>query len=149
VANEPVVDAAAIVPGDVLGVQKGDAAPMVDATSGQPAVTSSVILWSSALISAAVDNIPFVAAMIPVIREVGPQLAGAEHLVNVLWWSLALGTCLGGNGTLIGASANLTVAGLAQRHGMPFSFWTYTKTAFPLMLMSVLISQVYLHWRYL
>ena len=69
--------------------------------------------------------------------------------MNVLWYALSLGACLGGNGTLIGASANLTVAGLAERQGVPFSFWTYTKTAFGLMLVSVALSQVYLMVRYL
>src|SRR5574341_937733 len=122
---------------------------VLDATHGSLSLASSVILWSSAFLSAVVDNIPFVAAMIPLIREVGPQLAGGEHLVNVLWWSLSLGACLGGKGTLIGASANLTVAGLAERQGVKFSFWTYTKTAFPLMLVSVIISQAYLFLRYL
>lgn len=122
---------------------------VLTATQGKLVVASSVILWSSAILSAVVDNIPFVAAMIPLIREVGPQLAGGAHLVNVLWWSLSLGACLGGNGTLIGASANLTVAGLAERQGVPFSFWTYTKTAFPLMLMSIVLAQAYLLLRYL
>ena len=87
--------------------------------------------------------------MIPLIRDVGPRLAGDPRLVNVLWYALSLGACLGGNGTLIGASANLTVAGLAERQGGPFSFWTYTKTAFGLMLVSVAPSQVYLMVRYL
>jgi Na+/H+ antiporter NhaD/arsenite permease-like protein len=119
------------------------------ATHGSLTLASSVILWSSALLSAVVDNIPFVAAMVPLIRDVGPRLAGDPHLVNVLWWSLSLGACLGGNGTLIGASANLTVAGLAERQGVAFSFWTYTKTAFGLMLLSVAASQVYLMVRYL
>ncbi len=122
---------------------------VLDATQGKLVLASTVILWSSAILSAVVDNIPFVAAMIPLIREVGPQLAGGAHLVNVLWWSLSLGACLGGNGTLIGASANLTVAGLAERQGVPFSFWTYTKTAFPLMLISIVICQGYLMLRYL
>jgi len=121
----------------------------LDATHGSLPLASSVILWSSAFLSAVVDNIPFVAAMIPLIREVGPQLAGGEHLVNVLWWSLSLGACLGGNGTLIGASANLTVAGLAERQGVKFGFWTYTKTAFWLMLISIIICQAYLFLRYL
>ena len=119
------------------------------ATHGSLTLASSVILWSSALLSAVVDNIPFVAAMIPLIRDVGPRLAGDPHMVNVLWYALSLGACLGGNGTLIGASANLTVAGLAERQGVPFSFWTYTKTAFGLMLVSVGVSQAYLMVRYL
>ena len=119
------------------------------ATHGSLTLASSVILWTSAVLSAVVDNIPFVAAMIPLIKDVGPRMAGDPHLVNVLWWSLSLGACLGGNGTLIGASANLTVAGLAERQGVRFSFWTYTKTAFGLMLLSVAAAQAYLMVRYL
>ena len=76
-----------------------------------------------------------------------PQLAGGGD-VNVLWWALALGACLGGNGTLVGASANLTVAGLAERQGVPFKFLAYTRIAFPVMLLSIVIAQVYMYLRY-
>ena len=76
-----------------------------------------------------------------------PTFGGEEGLLP-LWWALSLGACLGGNGTLIGASANLTVAGLAERAGVPFRFMTYTLHAFPLMVMSVAISHVYLWLRY-
>ena len=65
-----------------------------------------------------------------------------------LWWCLSLGACLGGNGTLIGASANLTVAGLSERAGVPFRFLTYTYYAFPMMLVSIAICHVYVWWRY-
>jgi Na+/H+ antiporter NhaD/arsenite permease-like protein len=116
-------------------------------TGGSLLVAVSVILWSSAILSAIVDNIPFVAAMIPLLKDVGPQLAGDGN-VNVLWWALALGACLGGNGTLVGASANLTVAGLSERQGIPFRFLTYTKVGFPVMLLSIVIAQVYLYLRY-
>jgi len=78
----------------------------------------------------------------------GPELGGEEALLP-LWWALSLGACLGGNGTLIGASANLTVAGIAQRNGIRFDFWTYTKYAAPLALMSIVICQIYLWLRYL
>ena len=119
-------------------------------TGGSVVLAASVILWSAAILSAFVDNIPFVAAMIPLLKDVGPQLAaGNPHGVGVLWWALSLGACLGGNGTLIGASANLTVAGLAERQGIPFKFMEYTKIAFPLMLMSILLAQGYLYFRYL
>ncbi len=118
-------------------------------TGGSLVVAASVILWSSAILSAVIDNIPFVATMIPLIKDVGPELAGGAHNVEVLWWALALGACLGGNGTLIGASANLTVAGLAERQGIAFKFLKYTKVAFPLMLMSIAMAQVYLFVRYL
>lgn len=116
-------------------------------TGGDFTLTGVSILWASAVLSAIVDNIPFVATMIPLIKSMAPAFGGPETLLP-LWWCLSLGACLGGNGTLIGASANLTVAGIAERNGIPFSFATYTKIAFPLMLVHVAIAQVYLWWRY-
>ena len=85
--------------------------------------------------------------MIPLIKSMGPALGGNAALMP-LWWSLALGACLGGNGTLIGASANLVVAGFAERAGTPIRFVPYLKTAFPLMLLSIAISHVYVYFRY-
>jgi Na+/H+ antiporter NhaD/arsenite permease-like protein len=111
-------------------------------------VTTLTILWGSAFLSAIVDNIPFVAAMIPLIRGIGPHFGGADQ-VNVLWWALSLGACLGGNATLIGASANLAVAGIAEKNGIDFRFMTYTGHAFGLMLISVAICNIYLWLRYL
>lgn len=136
----------------VAGVERAGVIDLVahwvlDATGGRPALAMSAILWSGALLSAVVDNIPFVAAMIPLIKDAGPQLAGNHH-INVLWWALALGACLGGNGTLIGASANVTAAGLAERQGIPFRFGTFTKTAFPLMILTIVLAQIYLLLRY-
>jgi len=104
--------------------------------------TAVAILWGSAVLSAIVDNIPFVAAMIPLIKQMAPHLGGPQRIMP-LWWALSLGACLGGNGTLIGASANLTVAGIAKRNGVEFSFLTYTKYAFGLMFIGVAISHVY------
>lgn len=124
------------------------ASGLVDITGGDRTVTAIVILWSSAVLSAIIDNIPFVATMIPMIKNMAPSMGGPEALVP-LWWALSLGACLGGNGTLVGASANLTVAGLAERAGVKFSFLTYTKLAFPLMLGSVAIAHVYLYLAYL
>jgi Na+/H+ antiporter NhaD/arsenite permease-like protein len=106
------------------------------------------MLWVSAILSAIIDNIPFVATMIPVIQNMAPTFGGEQALLP-LWWSLSLGACLGGNGTLIGASANLTVAGIGERAGVPFRFLEFAKVAFPLMLISIAISHVYLEWRYL
>jgi Na+/H+ antiporter NhaD/arsenite permease-like protein len=120
---------------------------LLAATGGDFAATAYAILWGSAVLSAIVDNIPFVATMIPLIKAMAPTF-GAEHL-QPLWWALSLGACLGGNGTLIGASANLTVAGIAERNGIEFSFLTYTKYAFGLMLLSVAICHAYLWLRYL
>ena len=106
------------------------------------------MLWVSAILSAIIDNIPFVATMIPVIQNMAPTFGGEEALLP-LWWALSLGACLGGNGTLIGASANLTVAGIGERAGVPFRFLEFAKVAFPLMLISIAIAHVYLEWRYL
>src|SRR5947207_3868043 len=121
---------------------------LVAATGGNMASAGYAILWVSAFLSAIVDNIPFVATMIPLIKSMAPAYGGLDN-IEPLWWCLSLGACLGGNGTLIGASANLTVAGIAERNGVPFGFLTYTKHAFGLMLVSVGISTLYLWWRYL
>lgn len=120
---------------------------LLAATGGDFKVTGYSILWSSAFLSAIVDNIPFVATMIPLIKSMASAFGGEEALMP-LWWCLSLGACLGGNGTLIGASANLTVAGIAERNGIPFRFMTYTRIAFPLMLIHVAICNVYVWWRY-
>ena len=133
---------------DTVGVLDLAAHQLIRLTGGDPANTAIAILWGSAILSAIVDNIPFVAAMIPLIRDLGPHLGSPEQLLP-LWWALSLGACLGGNGTLIGASANLTVAGIAERNGVDFRFMTYIKHAFGLMLISVAISHVYLWLRYL
>ncbi|WP_248927340.1 ArsB/NhaD family transporter [Paenibacillus hamazuiensis] len=118
----------------------------IDVTGGDVAKASFLILWMSAIASAFLDNIPFVATMIPMIQEMG--LMGVDRL-EPLWWSLALGACLGGNGTLIGASANLIVAGLSSKEGHPISFMTYLKIGFPLMIMSIVIANLYILIRYL
>ena len=120
---------------------------LVAVTGGTMSGAGYAILWSSAILSAIIDNIPFVATMIPMIKGMAPALGG-EAAIEPLWWCLSLGACLGGNGTLIGASANLTVAGIAERNGVPFKFWTYTAYAFPMMLVSVAISHVYVWLRY-
>ena len=129
------------------GLLKLLADQLLAATGGDFKTTGISILWASAVLSAIVDNIPFVATMIPLIKSMAPAFGGPDALMP-LWWRLSLGACLGGNGTLIGASANLTVAGIAERNGIPFRFMAYTKIAFPLMLIHVAISHVYLMWRY-
>lgn len=130
-------------------VETGVIAKMAQAaiewTGGDPLNTSILILWLSAIASAFVDNIPFVATMIPMIKEMGAL--GISNL-EPLWWSLALGACLGGNGTLIGASANVIVAGLAAKEGHPISFIGFLKVAFPLMILSIIMSHAYLYLRY-
>jgi Na+/H+ antiporter NhaD/arsenite permease-like protein len=137
----------------VHGVEKAGlismmAQALIDFTQGNFPLTAVLILWSSAIASAFIDNIPFVATMIPLIKALGPAFGGDAALLP-LWWALSLGACLGGNGTLIGASANLVVAGLAERAGVSFRFVAYLKVAFPLMLLSIVLSHAYLWWRYL
>ena len=119
---------------------------LMKVTAGNSVATAMVILWLSAIASAFVDNIPFVATMIPLIKEMGTM--GVANL-EPLWWSLALGACLGGNGTLIGASANVIVVGLAAQEGYSISFMKYFKVAFPLMILSIVISSIYIYLRYL
>ncbi|WP_094605863.1 putative transporter [Sporomusa silvacetica DSM 10669] len=114
-------------------------------THGDLQQTSLLVLWVSAISSAFIDNIPFVATMIPMIQEMG-QLSGMN--LEPMWWSLSLGACLGGNGTLIGASANVIVAGIADKNRIPLTFNYYLKIAFPLMIVSIIISHIYLYWRY-
>ena len=121
-------------------------------TAGNFTITVLAILWVSAILSAIVDNIPFVATMIPMIKGMLPvfQQTGIPlEQTEALWWALSLGACLGGNGTLIGASANLIVAGIAERNGVPFRFLPFLKVAFPLMILQVLISTIYVWMRYL
>lgn len=122
------------------------AAQAIELTDGDIVATSMLILWLSAIASAFLDNIPFVATMIPLIQEMGNM--GVSDL-EPLWWSLALGACLGGNGTLIGASANLIVAGMAGKEGHPIKFVQFMKYGFPLMLLSIVLASVYVFLRYL
>jgi len=118
----------------------------VELTAGNLTATAMLILWMSAIASAFVDNIPFVATMIPMIKEMSHM--GITNL-EPLWWSLALGACLGGNGTLVGASANVVVASMAAQEGYQLSFLKFMKLAFPLMILSIAISSVYIYLRYL
>ncbi|MFC1630375.1 MAG: ArsB/NhaD family transporter [Arenicellales bacterium] len=120
---------------------------VIELTDGDKMVTAMSILFVSATASAIVDNIPFVATMIPLIKNMAASFGGAEQL-QPIWWSLALGSCLGGNGSLVGASANLIVAGFAERSGQPIRFLPFLLMAFPLMMMSVLVSSIYVYFRY-
>ncbi|RJQ28127.1 MAG: hypothetical protein C4589_07150 [Peptococcaceae bacterium] len=128
------------------GVIEAIAKYSLEVTGGAMLPTGMLILWLSAVASAFVDNIPFVATMIPLIQDMG-RLGGITDL-NFLWWSLSLGACLGGNGTIIGASANVVVIGMAEKRGAPISFTGFMKVAFPLMLMSIVLSMAYLVFWY-
>lgn len=128
------------------GVIKMMAAEAIEITHGNVPGTAILILWMSAIASAFIDNIPFVATLIPLIKDMGEM--GLSNL-EPMWWSLALGACLGGNGTLIGASANVVVASMAAQRGRAISFISFMKTAFPLMILSIIISTIYVWVRYL
>lgn len=114
---------------------------ILNLTKGNIGMTTMVLLWGSAILSAFLDNIPFVATMIPLIQNI-QQLGGMD--VMSLWWALALGACLGGNGTMIGASANVIACGMLEKKTHKIGFLEYMKFAFPLMIVSILISTVYL-----
>ncbi|MFZ5651927.1 MAG: SLC13 family permease [Bacillota bacterium] len=126
-----------------VGIIEAVAKKSLELTGGEIVSTGLLILWLSAIASAFVDNIPFVATMIPLIQDMG-RLGGITDL-NPLWWSLSLGACLGGNGTLIGASANVVVAGMAEKRGTVITFIHFTKVAFPMMIMSIIFSTFYLY----
>ena len=117
---------------------------LMDLTEGRMTLTILLILWVSAIVSSFLDNIPFVATLIPLILTM--QSSGVD--VTPLWWAVSLGACLGGNGTLIGASANVVLSGISNRHGFPITFASYFKVGFPLMLVSVAISTVFLLLRF-
>ncbi|EMT45022.1 ArsB/NhaD family transporter [Anoxybacillus flavithermus] len=133
-----------------IGLIKSLAEKALEVTGGDIHFASYLILWVSGIASATIDNIPFVATMIPLIQDmaVGMGLSPDAAQIDVLWWSLALGACLGGNGTLIGASANVIVAGIASREGHGFSYFDFLKIGAPLTLVSLLISHAYIFIRY-
>ncbi len=121
------------------------------ATSGEPRATSMVILWISGVFSAIVDNVPFVASMIPLLEKIGTVFHANQlppQAMDPLWWSLSLGTCLGGNGTMIGASANIVAIGIASHNGFKISFGEYTKIGAIFTLNAMLISTAYIWFRY-
>ena len=119
----------------------------IELTDGSIQKSTMLIVWISAVLSSAIDNIPFVATMIPMIKSMEASMGGREAMMPV-WWALSLGACFGGNGTLIGASANVIVAGMAQREGHPIHFMKFLIWSIPVMLISVLIATIYLHFQY-
>lgn len=127
---------------EAVGAIEAVARFCLEITGGAMMPTAMLILWLSALLSAFIDNIPFVATMIPMIQDMG-RLSGISDL-NLLWWALSLGACLGGNGTAIGASANVVVIGMMEKRGLRITFMDYMKVAFPLMLMSIGVCTAYL-----
>jgi Na+/H+ antiporter NhaD/arsenite permease-like protein len=114
---------------------------ILNVSGGDYFMSMTLILWVAAIMSAFVDNIPFTATMLPIVAYLSTVIPGAE---NTLWWALALGACFGGNGTIIGASANVVTMGIAESQGYKISFVGFMKTAFPYMIISIIIAQVWL-----
>jgi Na+/H+ antiporter NhaD/arsenite permease-like protein len=127
-----------------VGIIEAVADAALSLTGGDLALTSTLLLWLSAVASGIVDNIPYTATMIPVVESLGEVMP-----VWPLWWSLALGACLGGNATLVGASANVVVASLAERSGHPISFRQFLKYGLVTTTMSLLLAMGYVWLRYL
>ncbi|OGQ98900.1 MAG: citrate transporter [Deltaproteobacteria bacterium RIFOXYD12_FULL_57_12] len=114
---------------------------ILSVSGGEYLMSMTLILWVAAIMSAFVDNIPFTATMLPIVGYLSTVIPGAE---NTLWWALALGACFGGNGTIIGASANVVTMGIAESQGYKISFIGFMKTAFPFMIISIIICQIWL-----
>lgn len=123
-----------------IGVIEVVANQLISLTHGNVFVTTMLILWVAAIASAFLDNIPFVATMIPLIHSIGAT--GMD--TTSLWWALALGACLGGNGSVVGATANVIVSGMLHKKGYKLTFGDFLKIGFPIMLVSVVISMIYL-----
>ena len=119
---------------------------MLDVCQGKLWVAVLVILWVSGFASAIVDNIPYTATMLPITLFLTKTMPGAE--TGVLWWALALGACFGGNGTIIGASANVVTTGIAEKAGHKISFGRFVKEAAPITIISLIISSIFLLLRY-
>ena len=128
---------------DIIGIA---ARSMVKVVGGHPKILAMLLVWGSGAISAVVDNVPYAAAVIPLVRDT----ASLAHLdPGPRWWALSLGACLGGTATLVGASANLVMAGLAEKAGRPISFGNFLRKGIPITLATLATSSIYLYLRYL
>ena len=128
-----------------VGIIDGVAEALIDLTAGDATVTAIGLVWLSGIASAIVDNIPYTATMIPVVEGLGRSGLPLEPL----WWSLALGACLGGNFTIVGASANVVVANLAGRAGHPITFREFFRYGSVVATLSLVIASAYVYVRYL
>lgn len=126
------------------GVIKQVAAVIIERTAGHPVMMMLILLWASALFSSFLNNIPFIATLIPLVLALKADGMDAEPL----WWAISLGACLGGNGTMIGASANVVLSDISTKHGYPITFKSYLRVGMPFMLGSVFISMVFLLVKY-
>jgi Na+/H+ antiporter NhaD/arsenite permease-like protein len=141
------------------GLLERIAEEVVGIVGGNVLVAALGLIWFAGMISAVVDNIPAVVTMIPLTfamaRLLFPELSAlsdvdfaAQPAVTPLWWSLALGACLGGNGSLVGASANVVAVGIAERRGDSIGFWGFTRVGFPMMVGSLVVASLYVWLRY-
>ena len=126
------------------GVIKQVAAVIIERTAGHPVMMMLILLWASALLSSFLNNIPFIATLIPLVLALKADGMDAEPL----WWAISLGACLGGNGTMIGASANVVLSHIRTQPGYPITFKSYLRVGMPFMLGSVFISMVFLLVKY-
>nr|WP_298572769.1 ArsB/NhaD family transporter [uncultured Mogibacterium sp.] len=126
------------------GVIKQVAAVIIERTADHPVMMMLILLWASALLSSFLNNIPFIATLIPLVLALKADGMDAEPL----WWAISLGACLGGNGTMIGASANVVLSDISTKHGYPITFKSYLRVGMPFMLGSVFISMVFLLVKY-
>jgi Na+/H+ antiporter NhaD/arsenite permease-like protein len=117
-----------------------------EVSRGNLTIAVIMVLWVSAIASAFVDNIPFAVTMLPIVAFLNQTIPGAAN--GVLWWALALGACLGGNGTMIGASANVITVSMAEKAGYQISFMGYMKACFIPMVLTVIIATLYLLFAY-
>jgi len=129
-----------------VGAIRIAAEKLLQLTGGNMTITTLSILWGSAVFSAVVDNIPFVATMIPLIKDIG-AISGLS--LGPIWWALALGADIGGNATIVGASANVVVSGMAEKEGHKIGFIEYMKLAVPMTFVAMIICTAYVYVRYL
>lgn len=120
---------------------------IIDVTEGSQAAASMLILWASGIISGIIDNIPYTATMSPMLVEIQKTM-GMDYTYP-LWWALSLGACLGGNLTIIGAAANVIVSENAAKEGHPISFLGFMKYGIPIVAISLIISSVYVYFKFL
>ena len=131
-----------------LGIIRTMSSWLLSFTQGDIKSTTYIVLWSSGILSGIIDNIPFVATMIPLIKDFGQDIPNGVTLIMPIWWSLSVGACLGGNATLIGASANVVSAGMAEKSGYKISFLEFTKYGIIITLINLAISSVYIYFKF-
>jgi len=129
-----------------VGIIQQLASGMLAITNNNLTQTTFILLWGAGIASSIVDNIPLVATTIPLVQDMSSQLSLSASETAPLWWALSLGACLGGNGTLIAASANLIVANIAAREGNPISFIDFLKVSVPITLGTLVIASVYVYF---